>query len=170
MADPRGPARSLGRRLKPIVLRRVSPNSSLHRGLWKVRWWTDRGPIGNYLASWLNFRLAKRWACHIDPRAEIGAVDFRHPSGVVIARGVVVEDDTIVYQHVTLGFGPDDRVPTIRRGAVIYAGATVLGGVEVGEGATVGAGAVVLDDVPAGATVVGVPARQVDARATTVTT
>jgi acetyltransferase-like isoleucine patch superfamily enzyme len=48
---------------------------------------------------------------------------------------------------------------TVERGASIGSGATILGGVRIGAGATVGAGAVVVGDVPAGATVVGNPAR-----------
>src|SRR4029079_7887315 len=51
--------------------------------------------------------------------------------------------------------------PTVRRGARIGGGAILLPGIEVGEEAFVGAGAVVLRDVPAGAVVVGNPARQI---------
>jgi acetyltransferase-like isoleucine patch superfamily enzyme len=57
------------------------------------------------------------------------------------------------------------RGPTIRRGARIGGGAVLLPGIEVGEEAFVGAGAVVTKDVPAGATVAGVPARVQTARA-----
>ena len=53
------------------------------------------------------------------------------------------------------------RGPTIRRGARVGGGAILLPGVEIGEEAFVGAGAVVLGDVPAGAVVVGNPARQI---------
>jgi acetyltransferase-like isoleucine patch superfamily enzyme len=49
-------------------------------------------------------------------------------------------------------------------GASIGSGATILGGVRIGAGAMVGAGAVVVEDVPAGATVVGNPARTIPAR------
>jgi acetyltransferase-like isoleucine patch superfamily enzyme len=51
--------------------------------------------------------------------------------------------------------------PTIRRGARVGAGATLLPGIEIGEEAFVGAAAVVLRDVPARAVVVGAPARQI---------
>ncbi|MFM8355878.1 MAG: serine O-acetyltransferase, partial [Gammaproteobacteria bacterium] len=49
--------------------------------------------------------------------------------------------------------------PKIRRGVLLAAGCKVIGNIEVGAGAKVGAGSVVLDDVPPGATVAGVPAR-----------
>ena len=59
----------------------------------------------------------------------------------------------------TIGFTrPDDR-PSIGDDVFVYAGAKVLGDVTVGDGACIGANAVVLEDVPAGATAVGVPAR-----------
>lgn len=140
------------------MLRRIAPNSSLHRSLWRVRKWLPRGAVGRYVAGWLNFRLAKRWSCHIDPRATIGRVMFMHPSGIVIGEDVVVEDDVTIFQGVTLG-AARGGVPVVRRGATIYAGATVLGPVEIGHHAVVGAGAVVLRDVPPFATAVGVPAR-----------
>ena len=64
-----------------------------------------------------------------------------------------------LYHRVTIGLGPDKRVPTIGNDVYVGVGASILGGVHVGDGATVGAGAVVIKDVPAGATVVGVPAK-----------
>ncbi|MED5411733.1 MAG: serine O-acetyltransferase, partial [Pseudomonadota bacterium] len=54
-----------------------------------------------------------------------------------------------------------DRHPKIRSGVLISAGAKVLGNIEIGEGAKIGAGSVVLSDVAAHTTVVGVPARAV---------
>jgi serine O-acetyltransferase len=117
-----------------------------------------RGPVGRYVATWLNFRLAQRWGCHIDPHAKIGAVLFKHPTGIVIGEKVVVEDEVTIFQGVTLGAAPGG-FPVIRRGATIFAGASVLGPVEVGHDAVVAAGAVVLTDVPPYATAVGVPAR-----------
>ena len=86
-----------------------------------------------------------------------------------IPPGVVIEDEVFVGPHACF---TNDRRPKavgkwkkattlVKRGASIGANATVLCGVTIGEGAMVGAGAVVTKDVPAGATVVGNPAREV---------
>ncbi len=73
----------------------------------------------------------------------------------------------LVHQGVTVGWDyRGSRRPIIGDGVFIGAGAKVLGAVTVGDGARIGANAVVVCDVPAGATVVGVPARIVDRGAT----
>lgn len=64
-----------------------------------------------------------------------------------------------INQQVTIGFTRPEARPVIGDDVFIYAGAKVLGEVTVGDGARVGANAVVLRDVPAGVTAVGVPAR-----------
>lgn len=99
----------------------------------------------------------------IHPAAKIaGGVFIDHGTGVVIGETAEVEEGVIIYQCVTLGGTGKEtgkRHPTVKRGAVISAGAKVLGGFTVGEYAKIGAGAVVLKEVPPYATVVGVPAR-----------
>ena len=70
----------------------------------------------------------------------------------------------VIYQGVTLGGTGKEkgkRHPTVKKGAVLSAGAKVLGGFTVGEYAKIGAGAVVLKEVPPHATVVGIPAKVV---------
>ena len=97
----------------------------------------------------------------IHPGATIGRRLFiDHGMGVVIGETAEIGDDVMLYQGVTLGGTSTQRVkrhPTIRSNVVVGAGAKVIGAIEVGEGARVGAGSVVVTNVPAGATVVGVP-------------
>ncbi len=122
---------------------------------------TSSTPFIKSLASLSRFRLAKQWGLFIHPTAIVGRVSFPHPTGIVIGAGVLLEDDVTCYQQVTLGairIGGADY-PTVRRGAVLFAGATVLGGVEIGERAVVGANSLVLADVPPGVVVAGTPAR-----------
>ena len=99
----------------------------------------------------------------IHPAAKIaGGVFIDHGAGVVIGETAEIEQDVVIYQGVTLGGTGKEkgkRHPTIKRGAIISAGAKVLGGFTVGEYAKIGAGAVVLKEVPAYATVVGVPGK-----------
>lgn len=86
-----------------------------------------------------------------------------HPVGVVIGHDVEMGKNVRIQQNVTLGRKEptsEAGYPTIGSGVRIGAGSAVVGDVEIGDGAVVGANAVVNDDVPPGATVVGVPARE----------
>jgi serine O-acetyltransferase len=100
----------------------------------------------------------------IHPGAKIGRrVFLDHGLGIVIGETTEIGDDCTIYQGVTLGgtslYKGVKRHPTLGKGVVISAGAKVLGGFMVGDGARVGSNAVVLKEIPAGATAVGVPAR-----------
>jgi serine O-acetyltransferase len=99
----------------------------------------------------------------IHPGATIGRRFFiDHAMGVVIGETAEVGDDVMLYHGVTLGgrsMSRGKRHPTVHDGAVLGAGATVLGPVTVGAGAQLGANSVVVQDIPAGAIVVGVPGR-----------
>jgi serine O-acetyltransferase len=86
-----------------------------------------------------------------------GGFYIPHPVGTTIMAERIGDNVTIV-GAVTIGLR-DGRVPTIGDRAYLGAGARVLGGISLGEDCRVGANAVVLDDVPAGATAIGVPAR-----------
>ena len=97
----------------------------------------------------------------IHPGAVIGprfVID--HGMGVVIGETAEIGADVTIYQGVTLGGTSTRRVkrhPTLHDRVVVGAGAKVIGAVEVGENAQIGAGSVVVTNVPANATVVGVP-------------
>jgi serine O-acetyltransferase len=100
----------------------------------------------------------------IHPGAKIGRrVFLDHGLGIVIGETAEIGDDCTIYQGVTLGgtslYKGVKRHPTLGKGVVISAGAKVLGGFTVGDGARVGSNAVVLKEIPAGATAVGIPAR-----------
>jgi serine O-acetyltransferase len=85
-----------------------------------------------------------------------------HGMGVVIGETAEVGENVTMYQGVTLGGTGKERGkrhPTVGNNVVIAAGASVLGPITVGDNSKVGAGAVVLKDVPANCTVVGVPGR-----------
>jgi len=104
----------------------------------------------------------------IHPGATIGKRLFiDHGHGVVIGETSEIGDDVTLYQAVTLGGTSLDkgkRHPTLENCTVVGAGAQVLGPITIGTGARVGANAVVLKDVPAGVTMVGIPARMVQPR------
>ena len=99
----------------------------------------------------------------IHPGAQIGRrVFIDHGMGVVIGETAEIGDDVTLYHEVTLGgtsWAKGKRHPTLGKGVVIGAGAKVLGPITVGDGAKIGSNAVVVKDVPANATVVGVPGR-----------
>jgi len=124
----------------------------------------------------MGLRWFARWMAHwsrlftgieIHPGATIGRrVFIDHGMGVVIGETAEIGDDCTLYHGVTLGgtsWNKGKRHPTLGRGVVIGAGAKVLGPILMGDGAKIGSNAVVVRDVPAGATAVGIPARVVNA-------
>ena len=101
----------------------------------------------------------------IHPGASIGRRFFiDHGMGVVIGETTEIGDDVLLYQGVVLGGTTHEKLkrhPTIGRNVVVGAGATLLGAITIGDGARVGAGSVVVNSVPPGVTVVGIPGRVV---------
>ncbi len=101
----------------------------------------------------------------IHPGARIGKGLFiDHGMGIVIGETTIIGDNCTLYQNVTLGGTGKDkgkRHPTIGNNVMIGSGAKVLGPFTVGDNSKIAANAVVLSEVPAGSTCVGVPARVV---------
>ena len=118
------------------------------------------GRFTSHLGRWLT-------GIEIHPAVKIGRrVFIDHGMGVVIGETAEIGDDCTIYQGVTLGgtslYRGTKRHPTLGKGVVVGAGAKVLGGFTVGDGANIGSNAVVVKEVPAGATVVGIPGRVVE--------
>lgn len=139
-------------------------------GVWAVAWYR----IAHKLHTSNFKRLARiimgftQIMTNIDihPAAQIGCrVFIDHGTGVVIGETAIVEDDVLIYQGVTLGgvsLTQGKRHPTIKKGAVLGAGAKILGNIIVGEHAKIGANSVVVRAVPDCSTAVGVPARVIE--------
>ncbi len=129
--------------------------------------------VSHFLARnglpWLGRILSNiaRWftGIEIHPGARIGRRFFiDHGMGVVIGETAEIGDDCTLYHGVTLGgtsWSKGKRHPTLGNDVVIGAGAKVLGPISIGDDVRIGSNAVVVKDVPAGATVVGVPGRVV---------
>jgi serine O-acetyltransferase len=133
----------------------------LHRfshQLWRWKWrWLAR--LSSHIARFLT-------GIEIHPGATIGRrVFIDHGMGVVIGETAEIGDGCTLYHGVTLGgvsWNKGKRHPTLGKGVVVGAGAKILGPFIVGDGAKVGSNSVVVKSVPAGATVVGIPARIVE--------
>ena len=133
---------------------------ALHRlahALWTRGW--------RYLPRWVSFYA--RWFTQVDihPGARIGARFFiDHGAGVVIGETAEIGNDVTLYHGVTLGgttWRVGKRHPTLGDHVVVGAGAKILGPIVVGARVRIAANSVVIEAVPAGATVVGIPGRVV---------
>lgn len=132
-------------------------------GVWRMTvkqpW---RAPL-SVLYRMLFRRVRNRYGIELPYSARVGRrVVIEHQGNIVIHGNSSIGDDSVLRQGNTLGVRSLDDLsaaPTLGRGVNVGAGAVILGRVHVGDGAWVGANAVVLQDVPAGALAVGVPAK-----------
>ena len=124
---------------------------------WKLRWLAR---LSSHIARFFT-------GIEIHPGADIGRrVFIDHGMGVVIGGTAEIGDDCTLYHGVTLGgvsWNKGKRHPTLGKGVVVGAGAKILGPFTVGDGAKIGSNSVVVKAVAPGATVVGIPARVVEA-------
>ena len=128
---------------------------------------------GHRISHWLWNRGAKLAArvfgeltriltgVEIHPGAILGTGLFiDHATGIVIGETAEVGDDVTIFHGVTLGgtsSDPGKRHPTVGDRVIIGAGAKILGPIKIGDDSRIGANSVVVKEVPAGASVVGVP-------------
>lgn len=129
----------------------------------KAHWCYEHGLF--FLARLISQASRRATGIEIHPGAKIGKrLVIDHGMGIVIGETAEIGDDCLIYHGVTLGgTGKDQgkRHPTIGNNVLIATGAKVLGPFTVGDGARIAANAVVLTEIPANATAVGVPARVV---------
>ncbi len=118
-----------------------------------------------HLSRWLSHVARFLTGIEIHPGATIGqGVFIDHGMGVVIGETAEVGDGTLIYQGVTLGgtsLAHIKRHPTLGKNVTVGASAVIIGAIVIGDNARVGSGSVVVRDVPANATVVGIPAHVV---------
>ena len=165
--------RALGAYLDSIKARDPAPRSRwevllypgvLAIGLHRLAHWLFKGEL-YFFARLINHISRFLTAIDIHPGAKIGQHLFIDHGFTVIGETAEIGDNVTIYQCVTLGgTNPANGVggkrhPTIDDDAILGSGAQVLGPITVGKRARVGANAVVTQDVPEGATMVGVRAR-----------
>lgn len=133
-------------------------------GLHRIAHWLFEAKLF-FLARAVNHFSRFLTAIDIHPGAKIGKHLFIDHGFTVIGETAEIGDNVTIYQCVTLGGTnpangvPGKRHPTLCDNAIIGSGAQILGPITVGPRARVGANAVVTDDVPEGATMIGLKAR-----------
>lgn len=101
------------------------------------------------------------FSCDIPSSVQLGSncIFAHHGLGVVIHPKTKIGNNCKIFQHVTIGSRNGSLPPTLGDRVYIGVGATIIGDIKIGDNARIGAHALVLDDVPEGCTVVGIPAR-----------
>jgi serine O-acetyltransferase len=137
-----------------IILHRIANR------LWRANW--------RYFARLISYLSRVFTNIDIHPGATIGQRFFiDHGAGVVIGETAEVGDDVTLYHGVTLGgtsWNKGKRHPTLGDGVMVGAGAKILGPITLHDRVRVGANSVVIQDVDAGCTVVGIPGKVVQVR------
>lgn len=142
---------------------------SLHTGFWAVASYRLQHALWasgwKWLARWLSVISRLLTGVELHPAVRAGRRLFiDHGMGIVIGETAELGDDVSIYQGVTLGgtsWAQEKRHPTIGNNVIIGAGAKVIGAITLADGVRVGSNAVVVKDVPAHTTVVGIPAKAV---------
>ena len=138
------------------------PPRRLLRSLRKYQKWKSRGGIVALAISKLWVLEHRFWSVATGSDIPLncrlgGGLLLIHPTGVVIHPGATIGPNCLIMQQVTIGEGV-----SLAGHVDVGAGAKIIRPVSIGRHASIGANAVVLEDVPEGATAVGIPARVVD--------
>ena len=136
-------------------------------GVWALIWHKPAHWLYDHnlklLARLISQEARKSTGIEIHPGAKIGRRCFiDHGMGVVIGETTEIGDDCTLYQGITLGGTGKEkgkRHPTLGNRVVVSSGARVLGPFKVGDDVKIGSGSVVLQEIPNGCTVVGVPGK-----------
>lgn len=138
---------------------------AVHRfGVWRMKIQSRllRAPF-SVLYRMLFRKVRNTYGIELPYTVKLGRrVVIEHQSAIVIHGHCEIGDDSIIRQGVTLGNRYLEKpleAPKLGRRVNVGAGAKIFGAVTIGDGASIGANAVVLQDVPAGATAVGIPAK-----------
>ena len=127
----------------------------------RAHWFYNHGM--KFIARWISQRSRHKTGIEIHPGAKIGKGLFiDHGTGVVIGETAEIGDNCTIYQGVTLGGTGKDRGkrhPTLGNNVMVGSGAKVLGPFTVHDNVQIAANAVVLEEIPANSTAVGIPAR-----------
>tara|TARA_Y100000591_G_scaffold332283_1_gene369033 strand:+ start:28 stop:858 length:831 start_codon:yes stop_codon:yes gene_type:complete len=146
------------RYIEPILYFKGFQALQVHR-LANWLWVDGRREFAYYLQS----VSSRKYSVDIHPAAKFGkGIFIDHATGIVIGETAVINDNVSMLHDVTLGGTgkkSGDRHPKVKSGVLIGAGAKILGNINIGVSARIAAGSVVLNDVPDGVTVAGVPAR-----------
>jgi serine O-acetyltransferase len=159
--------------LDSIVARDPAPRSRwevlLYPGVWALFWHRIANRLFRarlfFLARLVNHMSRMFTAIDIHPGATIGKNFFIDHGFTVIGETALIGDNVTIYQGVTLGGTnptsgkPGKRHPTLEDNVIVGSGAQILGPVTVGRRARIGASAVVTENVPEGATMIGLKAR-----------
>lgn len=114
----------------------------------------------HFLAKLIYHIIQLLFGCTIPYSAELAqGVNIAHFHGIVIHQASRIGKNTLLYQNVCLGGRNGKAGPVIGENCIIGAGACILGNITIGNNVKVGANSVVLESVPDGCTVVGVPGR-----------